>query len=149
MSSTLWKCKQFDELSPYELYAAIRLRNEVFVVEQNCVFQDADDKDQQCFHLLGYHGNELVAYARLVPAGVTFPQISVGRVITSAAVRRSGVGKELMKQAIESAYHLFGKQPLQIGAQLYLKKFYEQFGFVQTGEVYDEDGIDHIHMIKE
>lgn len=149
MYNVFWKCKRFDELSPHELYSIIRLRNEVFVVEQNCVFQDADDKDQRCYHLVGYSENKLAAYARLVPAGITFPQISIGRVITSANVRRSGLGKELMAQAIEYAYRLFGKQPIQIGAQLYLRNFYASFGFVQVGEVYDEDGIDHVHMVKE
>ncbi|WP_207492249.1 GNAT family N-acetyltransferase [Aridibaculum aurantiacum] len=149
MQNVFWKCKPFDQLSPHELYAIIRLRNEVFVVEQNCVFQDADDKDQRCFHLMGYHDNQLVAYTRLVPAGVSYPEISIGRVITSPAHRALGFGKALMTQSIDHAYRLFGKQPIQIGAQLYLKKFYESFGFVQVGEVYDEDGIDHIHMVKE
>lgn len=149
MGEVLWTCKHFDDLTPHELYAIIRLRNEVFVVEQNCVFQDADDKDQSCYHLMGLYNDQLVAYTRLVPGGVCYPEISIGRVITSPAHRASGFGKELMKQSIDHAYRLFGKQPIQIGAQLYLKKFYESFGFVKVGEVYDEDGIDHIHMIKE
>ena len=149
MQHIFWKCKPFDALSPHELYAIIRLRNEVFVVEQNCVFQDADDKDQRCYHLMGYKDNQLAAYARLVPSEIAYPQISIGRVITSPSFRNAGIGKGLMEQAIEYAYRLFGKQTIKIGAQVYLKKFYESFGFVQVGEVYDEDGIDHIYMVKE
>lgn len=145
----IWNCKRFDDLTPHELYGIIKLRNEVFVVEQNCVFQDADDKDQRSYHLAGYKDNKLAAYARLVPSGVSYPQISIGRVITLPAFRKSGIGKELMQEAINHSFGLFGKQSIKIGAQLYLKKFYESFGFVQEGGVYDEDGIDHVHMVRE
>ncbi len=149
MQNLVWKCKPFAELSSHELYAIIRLRNEVFVVEQNCVFQDADNKDQQCFHLVGWGDNQLVAYSRLVPKGVAYPYISIGRVVTSPAGRAQGAGKALMLQSIDYCNQLFGEQPIKIGAQLYLKKFYESFGFKQTGDVYDEDGIDHIEMMRD
>jgi ElaA protein len=150
MNKLRWDTKHFNDLTPFGLYAVMRLRNEVFVVEQNCVFQDADNKDQSCFHLLGYIGNDLAAYARLVPAGITYEgKISIGRVITSPAYRQMGAGKALMIEAIENCYRLFGKQPIKMGAQLYLKNFYESFGFIQTSEVYDEDGIPHIEMIKD
>ena len=150
MAELTWIQKHFADLTPDELYAVIRLRNEVFVVEQNCVFQDADNKDQQCYHLLGYVGNELAAYARLVPPDVSYTgKTSIGRVITSPAHRREGAGKALMTKAITECNNIFGKFPIKIGAQLYLKKFYESFGFSQVGEEYDEDGIPHIHMIKE
>lgn len=149
MDGIVWKCNPFDALTNFELYAIIRLRNEVFVVEQKCAFQDADNKDQQCFHLMGYIDCQLAAYARLVPAGVSYNYISIGRVITSPLFRNAGFGKALMQQAIERCNHLFGKQTIKIGAQLYLKKFYESFGFKQTGEVYDEDGIVHIYLLKE
>jgi ElaA protein len=119
------------------------------VVEQNCVFQDADNKDQRCFHLMGYIDSELAAYARLVPPGVSYEQASIGRIITSPLFRNTGIGKALMKQAIDQCHSLFNKQPLKIGAQFRLKNFYESFGFRQTGEVYDEDGIDHVHMVRE
>lgn len=148
MQAVVWKCKVFDALSPHELYAIIRLRNEVFVVEQNCVFQDADNKDQRCFHLAGYIDGDLVAYARLVPPGLSYPYISIGRVITSPAYRKQSIGQQLMRQAIAYCEQLFNKSAIKIGAQLYLKSFYESFGFVQTGDVYDEDGINHIEMIK-
>lgn len=143
-----WQCKFFDALSPNELYAILRLRNEVFVVEQNCVFQDADNKDQQSFHLMGWKEDHLAAYSRIVPKGVTFPYNSIGRVLTSPLSRRGGFGRALMQKSIEVCEELFGCGTIKIGAQLYLKKFYENFGFVQTGDVYDEDGIDHIHMLR-
>jgi ElaA protein len=149
MDVIVWKCKPFDILTNYELYAIIRLRNEVFVVEQKCVFQDADNKDQQCFHLMGYSDIQLAAYARLVPKGVSYDYVSIGRVITSPLFRNAGVGKALMAQAIQHCNLLFNEKPIKIGAQSYLKKFYEGFGFRQVGEVYDEDGIDHIYMLKE
>lgn len=144
-----WVCKHFNELTATELYSIIRLRNEVFVVEQNCVFQDADNKDLHCHHLMGWLNNELIAYTRLLNKGVAYNYVSIGRVITSAAHRKTGVGKLLMQQSIKECYELFGKQTIKIGAQLYLKKFYESFGFIQSSNVYDEDGIDHIEMLKE
>lgn len=143
-----WLLKKFDELTPHQLYAILQLRNEVFVVEQNCVFQDADNKDQNSYHLMGFSGKELVAYTRLVPAGEAYDEASIGRVVTSPSVRGSGAGKELMQQSIKNLYQLFGKQPIKLGAQLYLKKFYESFGFEKVSDVYLEDGIEHIYMIK-
>jgi len=143
-----WQLKNFDELNPYELYAILQLRNEVFVVEQNCVFQDADDNDQKALHLMGFDEKKLVAYTRLLPAGTVYKEASIGRVVTSSSVRRSGVGKKLMQQSIDKLYELFGRQPIKIGAQLYLKKFYQSFGFEQVSDVYLEDGIEHIYMLK-
>jgi ElaA protein len=143
-----WLLKKFEALSPYELYAILRPRNEVFVVEQNCVFQDADDRDQSSYHLMGFHNDTLVAYTRLVPPGQAYKEVSIGRIVTSPSVRRSGAGKELMEHSIDAVYKIFGVQPIQIGAQLYLKKFYESFRFEQVSDVYLEDGIEHIHMIR-
>ena len=143
-----WVLKKFDELTPHQLYAILQLRNAVFVVEQACVFQDADDKDQGSYHLMGFDADTLVAYTRLLPPGLTYEQSSIGRVVTAPAVRRYGVGKKLMQRSIDEVYRLFGAGPIKIGAQLYLKTFYESFGFVQTGAVYLEDGIEHIHMLK-
>jgi ElaA protein len=121
----------------------------VFVVEQNCIFQDADDKDQKCFHLLGKIEATLAAYARLVPKQVSYPDhISIGRIVSSPLFRNQGVGKLLLEKAIEESYRLFGQQDIKIGAQFHLNKFYEGFGFKQTSEVYDEDGIAHIEMVK-
>jgi ElaA protein len=144
-----WILKKFDELTPYQLYAILQLRNEVFVVEQACVFQDADDKDQDSYHLMGFVDNKLAAYTRLVPPGIAYTEMSIGRVVTSPAVRRSGAGRELMKKSIDSCYQLFGEGPIKIGAQLYLKNFYGSLGFRQISDVYLEDGIEHIYMRKD
>jgi len=143
-----WTLKKFDNLTPHELYSIMQLRNEVFVLEQNCIYQDADGKDLHAWHCMGWNEyGQLMAYTRLLPAGVAYDIPSIGRVITHADVRRLGAGKELMKQSIKNCYDLFGKQSIKIGAQLYLKKFYESFGFEQTSKVYLEDGIEHIEMV--
>ncbi len=143
-------CKAFEDLSPYEVYDMLRLRSDVFVVEQACVFLDQDNKDQHCAHILLYDAHELVATARLVPAGLSYPDaMSIGRIVTSSKVRGTGIGKKLLDIAIAACYQLYGTGTIKIGAQLYAKKFYENFGFVQSGEVYDEDGIAHMEMTKE
>lgn len=144
-----WLLKKFEDLTPFQLYAILQLRSEVFVVEQNCIFQDADDRDQKSYHLMGYDNSKLVAYTRLVPPGEMYQEPSIGRVVTSPSIRKSGAGKELMKQSIDAVYNLFGTHPIKIGAQLYLKKFYESLGFLQVSEVYLEDGIEHIYMIRQ
>jgi len=143
-----WIIKKFADLTPHELYAIIQLRNEVFVVEQNCVYQDADNKDQQSWHVMGWHDNLLVAYTRILPPGIMYKLPSIGRVVTSPAMRKTGIGKQLMEKSIETVETLFGNTSIQIGAQLYLKKFYESLGFRTSSEMYLEDGIEHIEMIK-
>ena len=141
------KIKFFKDLEPSELYAILRLRNEVFVVEQNCVYQDADNKDIYCHHLMLYDNNQLIAYARLVPPGISYNEMSVGRVVTAKESRNKGAGKELMTLAVQYCRKIFGDGPIRIGAQHYLKDFYTELGFTPTGGIYDEDGIDHIEMI--
>jgi ElaA protein len=144
-----WQCKFFSELNNLELYKILQLRNEVFIVEQNCVYQDCDDKDLKAYHLAAWNNEKLVAYTRLFDKGIFYPNsASIGRVLTSPTARRRNLGKQLMTNSIEEVYHLFGNVPIKIGAQLYLKRFYESFSFVQTGGVYLEDGIEHIAMIK-
>ena len=143
-----WLLKKFDELTPKELYAILQLRNEVFVVEQNCVYQDADNKDQLSYHLMGFEGSKLIAYTRIVPPGISYAEPSIGRVVTSPQVRRSGTGKELMIESVKEVHKLYGNQPIRIGAQLYLQKFYESLGFKQTSGVYLEDNIEHIEMLR-
>ncbi|MBL7724413.1 MAG: GNAT family N-acetyltransferase [Chitinophagaceae bacterium] len=142
-----WVLKKFDALTPLELYAIIQLRNEVFVVEQNCVYQDADNKDPNAYHFMGWTDNKLVAYTRLLPPGLSYIEPSIGRVVTSPAARKSGLGRELMKNSIDNIYSLFGKHTIRIGAQLYLKNFYASLSFQQTSDIYLEDGIEHIEMI--
>ena len=142
-----WTIKPFNGLTVYELYAVMRLRSEVFVVEQNCPYLDADNKDQNCYHFCGWLNETPVAYVRILPPGVSFDEVSIGRVVTSPAHRKGGFGRVLMVKAIEHCTLIFGKQSIRIGAQLYLKKFYESLGFSQCSEVYLEDNIEHIEMI--
>lgn len=143
-----WVIKTFKDITPLELYAVLRLRSEVFVVEQNCVFLDMDNKDQFSYHLMGWDDTTLAASTRLIAPGKVYEQMSIGRVVTSPLYRGSGIGRELMEVSIEKCYELFGKGPIKIGAQLYLKKFYESLGFEQTGDMYLEDDIEHVEMIK-
>ncbi len=143
-----WQLRNFESLTTQELYSILQLRSEVFVVEQNCIFLDMDDKDQVSWHLMGWRDNALAGYTRLVPAGISFAEPSIGRVVTSPRVRGTGLGVELMKKSIEESKKLFGDTPIRIGAQFHLKKFYESLGFTQSSEIYDEDGIDHIEMLR-
>jgi len=145
-----WLIKPFAALTLAELYALLQLRSEVFVVEQACAFQDIDGQDQAALHLLGYaETGELAAYARLFGAGITYPEASVGRVVVSPQFRRYGLGRELLRQALAGVEQQFGAQAIQIGAQLYLKSFYESFGFRQHGSGYLEDDIPHLHMLRD
>jgi ElaA protein len=143
----IFTCKPFSSLTNIELYDILHLRSKVFVVEQNCIFLDMDGKDNKCLHVLGYYNNELVAYTRLVEKNISYTEASIGRVVTALHVRKWGFGKALMEYSIQELYNQFGKQAIKIGAQLYLQKFYESFGFVVCGNIYLEDGIDHVEMI--
>ena len=146
-----WACQAFDELSPAELYALLRLRSEVFVVEQNCVFLDLDNSDQDAWHLLGWDAAEpsrLLAYARCFGPGLKFAEASIGRVITAPSARGTGLGHVLMRQALSALQTQLGDLPIRIGAQAHLQAFYEQHGFARSGEPYLEDGIPHIEMLR-
>jgi ElaA protein len=150
IQSITWHLVRFEDLSPKDLHDALQLRSAVFVVEQNCVFLDVDGADPPCWHLLGRGADgALVAYARLVPPGVKYPEPSIGRVVSSNAARRTGAGRELMRESVRHAEALWPGHSLKIGAQMYLKAFYESFGFVQASDPYDEDGILHIEMVRE
>jgi ElaA protein len=142
------RIKAFHELSAVELYDLLRLRSEVFVVEQNCIFLDQDDKDQRCYHLLMYSDDQLVGYSRLVPAGISYQEMAIGRVVTAPAVRGMGLGRMLMELSIQYCRSLFGYDPIRIGAQTYALGFYTALGFEAEGDVYDEDGIEHIEMVR-
>lgn len=142
-----WSLKKFDELTPEELYAILQLRNEVFVVEQDCVYQDADDKDQKSLHFCGWDDGKLAAYTRLIPPGVSFEEASIGRVLTASAHRNTGLGRILMQKSISHCFSLFNPGPIRIGAQVYLREFYQSLGFIQSSGEYLEDGIPHIEMI--
>ena len=143
-----WQWLAYDRLSRDQLYALLRLRSEVFVVEQNCVFQDMDGLDDQAMHLLGVRAAELVAYVRCFPAGVTFDEASIGRVVTRPDARGGGLGHVLMTEAVQALQAEWGAQPIRIGAQAHLKSFYERHGFVDVGKPYIEDGIPHLEMLR-
>lgn len=142
-----WTYKSFEELSKLELYTILKLRSEVFIVEQHCNYQDVDGKDLKCHHLMAWDGDNLVAYTRIVPPGVSFAEVSIGRVLSNSRYRGIGAGITLMEKSIEKVYETHGKLPIRIGAQLYLKKFYEGFGFIKDSEEYLEDEIPHIEMV--
>ena len=141
-----FKIKPFNELSITELYELLQLRSEVFVVEQNCVYQDIDGKDQKAIHVLGYYEGVLAAYSRLFKPQEYFSDSSIGRVIVKASHRDKKLGHDLMRISIETIKDLFQETNITISAQLYLQKFYEGHGFVTVGESYLEDDIPHIEM---
>ena len=145
----IWKTKPFNELSLQELYSVLKLRSVVFVVEQNCVYQDLDGKDEKALHLLGEYNNEIVAYARLFKRGDYFDNASIGRVVIHPEARDKKFGHEMMRQAIAGIESNFNENKITISAQLYLQKFYESHGFVVQGETYLEDDIPHIEMLRE
>ena len=143
----IWKLKSFEELTTVELYAILQLRNEVFVVEQNCAYQDADGKDQASFHFSGWEGDKLAGYTRIIPPGISYEEASIGRVVTSPQYRNIGIGRKLMVMSIEKTFILFHCTAIKIGAQVYLQGFYTSLGFIPCSDEYTEDGIPHITML--
>ena len=140
--------KRFNELSNQELYDLLQLRSEVFVVEQDCVYQDLDGKDQMALHILGYLDNQLVAYTRIFKANDYFNEASIGRVLVKETQRHHKYGNRIMKASIDAIQKIFQTSAIRISAQTYLKEFYNNLGFYEKGEVYLEDGIPHIQMLK-
>ncbi|VUD42038.1 Acetyltransferase [Thalassocella blandensis] len=146
-----WQWLTFAELSNDMLYALLKLRQEVFVIEQECLYMDLDDLDQKSWHMLGVSQDDatVLAYARLVPPGMKFAEPSIGRVVASPAARGSGIGKQLMKEAIIAAQQQYPGAAIRISAQQYLQKFYTSLGFKQVSEMYLEDDIPHIEMVRD
>ncbi|HLF51551.1 GNAT family N-acetyltransferase [Flavobacterium sp.] len=144
-----WKIKRFETLSVAELYQLLGLRSEVFVVEQNCVYQDIDGKDLLALHLLGEFEGKIVAYSRLFKAGDYFDNASIGRVVIDPDYRDRKWGHDMMREAIAGIAHFFGESKITISAQMYLQTFYESHGFIKTSEMYLEDDIPHIEMKRE
>lgn len=140
--------KSFSELSTKELYDILQLRAEVFVVEQNCVYQDIDGKDEKALHVIGFKSEKIVAYCRIFKGGDYFEKASIGRVVVVANERKFGYGHIIFQHSVEAVKEHFKETSIKISAQLYLKKFYESHGFVQVGEGYLEDDIPHIAMVK-
>ncbi|OIQ24705.1 GNAT family N-acetyltransferase [uncultured Vibrio sp.] len=148
MTSIDWQTLTFNQLTTVQLYELLKLRVDVFVVEQNCPYPELDNKDihEGVYHLLGYKNQELVACARLLPQGVSYSDVSIGRIATSESARGNGLGNELVSEAIQQSLSLWPNQSITIGAQHHLARFYQSHGFVTVSEMYLEDGIPHIDM---
>jgi len=141
--------KKFNELNSQEVYNILQIRSEIFVVEQDCVYQDIDFKDQKAFHVLGYKNDELIAYARIFNSGDYFNKPSIGRILVKENQRKFNYGFMLVLESIQFIGNNFKEKSILISAQTYLTKFYNSLGFVQQGEGYLEDGIPHIKMIRD
>ncbi|MGF1726306.1 GNAT family N-acetyltransferase [Photobacterium nomapromontoriensis] len=143
-----WQCLSFEQLTTHQLYDLLKLRSDVFVVEQQCAYPDLDNHDRTAdtYHLLGYRNHELVAYLRLLPPETTYPQISIGRVTTASQARGAGLGHCLLEQGLLTAERLWPGQTIEIGAQSHLQHYYQRYGFEAFSEEYLEDGIPHIDM---
>lgn len=143
----MWTCKKFHELTIEEFYQVLKLRVDVFVVEQNCPYPELDNMDQEALHIQWREENELLAYCRILPPG-KYEEISIGRVIVRKDKRGSGIAQQLMKQAIDKTYETYGLKPIRLCAQAHLQKFYGSFGFTTVSEEFLEDDIPHVYMIK-
>jgi len=144
----MYNCIHFSQLHASDFHDIIQLRINVFVVEQNCPYPELDDKDKVAYHIFTRNETgELIATARILPAGISYDEISIGRVCTALSARKTGEGKILMKQTMDFINKQFGKQPVRISAQQYLVKFYSDFGFNQVSEMYLEDDIPHVEML--
>ncbi len=143
-----WQCLSFSELTTTQLYEMLKLRVDVFVVEQTCPYPELDNKDRVdgVFHLLGYQGDELIACARLLPKGISYSTLSIGRVVTKQSARGDGLGHKLMSQALIECQQRWPNEDITISAQQHLANYYGQHGFEQTSEMYLEDDIPHIEM---
>ena len=143
------KVKKFSELNLTELYDILRLRSEVFVVEQDCIYQDIDGKDEAALHIIGYKNEKIVAYTRCFEPGYYFEEAAIGRVVVKDSERKFGYGHEIMKASDQAIQQYFQTSNIKLSAQRYLIKFYESHGYQTTGEGYLEDGIPHIAMVKD
>ncbi len=148
--SLYWQWLSFDQLNIHELYQLLRLRQAVFAVEQDCVYQDCDNIDQQCWHLIGREpsSSEISAYLRVVPAGIKYPEIAIGRVVTSGEARDRGYGRLLMQEGIDRILQQWPNSAIRISAQAHLERFYGSLDFARVSAPYEEDGIPHIEMLR-
>lgn len=140
--------KDFSKLGLQELYELLQMRSEIFVVEQDCVYQDIDGKDQEALHVLGYENNQLVAYTRCFPPGLYFKEAAIGRVLVRESARGKSFGHQILKASIQTIQDHFESSEIKLSAQVYLIDFYEFHGFRQIGQGYLEDGIPHIGMFR-
>ena len=144
-----WNLKKFSELSLDELYGILKLRSEVFVVEQDCVYQDLDDKDQCAYHLFLKKDNDVVAVLRILPKGVSYDEMAIGRVIVKKQYRGNGISREMINKALDFIINDLDNDKIRLSGQAYLREFYESFGFRKVSDVYLEDGIDHFEFLLE
>jgi len=142
-----WVVKKFSELSSDELYEILKLRSEVFVVEQECIYEDCDGKDKKSYHLFAEQNGEILVYLRILERGVSYSEISIGRVLASKKYRGRGFAKQMMLRAIEFIERYLMENEIRISAQVYLLNFYSSFGFVKVSDAYLEDDIPHIEML--
>ena len=142
-----WEIKKFNELNVEEVYEILKLRNEVFVVEQQCIYEDCDDKDKRAYHLFGEEDGKIVAYLRILEKGISYNEISIGRVLTNKEYRGRGFAKEMMIKAIEFIENSLNEKIIRISAQEYLLNFYSSLKFVKASDMYLEDGIPHVEML--
>jgi len=147
--SLTWKISSFAELTTNELYDILQLRSQVFVVEQDCVYQDLDANDKKAIHVYALKSGKIIAYSRIFNKGEYFPQCSIGRVVLDINERKYGYGHQLMHESIKAINKHYQETEIKISAQKYLIKFYQSHGFIQIGEEYLEDGIPHVGMIKQ
>ena len=140
--------KTFEALTKRELYSLLQLRSEIFVVEQDCVYQDIDGLDEIAIHVMGFKQDELVAYTRIFRPGDYFEEACIGRVVVKKEERKFGYGKDIMQASINFIKGTLNHRIIEISARLYLKKFYNELGFIEKGETYLEDGIAHIKMVQ-
>ena len=142
-----YKIKTFEELNTSELYSILRLRSEIFVVEQNCVYQDLDNKDLSAYHLMAIDNNETVAYLRILPKGVSYKEISIGRFVVKKDYRRKNLGLELLSKGLNFIEENLKEKEVRISAQVYVKELYKKAGFIEASEEYLEDDIPHVEML--
>lgn len=145
----IWHFKPFDDLTPQELYMILQLRNEVFVVEQQCIYNECDGKDMDCFHLWATLNDEVIACSRIVPPEISYKEPSIGRVVSHPNYRHLKLGHHLMRHSLEIIKNTYNTSSVRISAQCYLGSFYEQYGFRQISEQYLEDNLPHMEMLKD
>lgn len=143
-----WQCEKLENLNPKSIYELLKARQDVFVLEQQCFYEDIDTLDYSAWHLIGWMENKLAVYARLLPPDLRYPDASFGRVLTVKTYRRTGLGRMLMQKILEKMQELFPNIPIRISAQEYLESFYQEFGFTTVSEPYLEDEISHVEMLK-
>ncbi|MFB6306545.1 MAG: GNAT family N-acetyltransferase [Flavobacteriales bacterium] len=141
-----WRTYTFHEFQLKDLYEILKLRTEIFVKEQECPYQEIDDRDDSAYHITGKEEGELIAYARVLPAGMEFPEVSIGRVAVRMDQRKKGFGDEIFKKTLNTVKNKFGEVPIMLCAQTYLVDFYEKYGFEKVGKEFVLDGIEHVKM---